>query len=161
MRKGLIICGFIVVFYLLEFFIYNIFGRDFTPSLLLLLVMFFNLYLGIRYSLFTAVAAGFLEDSFSPHLFGINLFSFVACAYMTTFLKSIVYHMGSNFSRLILISLVCLIYVVVSFVLYAMFMKVNLREALLYVLLPQVLITLLVANPVFALLKKCVLKLSV
>ena len=161
MRKGLIICGFVVVFFLLEFFIYNILGRDFTPNLLLLLVMFFNLYLGIRYSLFTAVAAGFLKDSFSPHVFGINLFAFVLCAYMTTVLKNTVYHMGSSFSRLILISLVCFIYMIVNFILYTMFMPVDFRDALLYVLLPQVLITLLVANPVFGLLKKCVLKLSV
>lgn len=161
MRKSLIICGFIVVFYLGEFFLFNILGRDFTPSLLLLLVMFINLYLGIRYSLFTAVAAGFLKDSFSPHLFGINLFSFVVCAYMTTLLKSIVYHMGSNFSRLILIMLVCLIYVSVNFFLYALFMPVNFKDAFIFILLPQLLITLLVANPVFDLLKKCVLKLSV
>ncbi|MBU1997618.1 MAG: rod shape-determining protein MreD, partial [Candidatus Omnitrophica bacterium] len=101
MKKALIIIVLTFLCFLLEFLIFNIVGRWFMPNLLLLLVIFFNLYLGIRYSIFTAVCAGLLKDSFCASVFGINLVSYVVCAYMVTFLKRYIYHAGSKSSRLL------------------------------------------------------------
>ena len=87
MRKIAMITFFIFLFFLTEFFVYNMFNRWLMPNLSLLLVVFFTLYLGIRYGLFTAVLAGILEDSFGISMFGVNLFSFVVCAYLPFFYK--------------------------------------------------------------------------
>ncbi len=57
------------------------------PNLLLLAVIYFNLAFGIRYSIFAAVVAGLFRDSFGAGIFGLNIFAFVVCAYLTTGLK--------------------------------------------------------------------------
>lgn len=161
MKKAFIIIALTSIFFLLEFFIFNIVGRWFLPSLLLLLVIFFNLYLGIRYSIFTAVCAGIMKDSFCASAFGINLVSFVVCAYMVTFLKRYIYHSGSKGSRLLLVFCIVLINFVVNYVLLIKFGTVDLFESVKYVLFPEITTTLIVATTVFHYLKKCVLRLSV
>ncbi len=161
MKKAFIIIVLTFLFFILEFLIFNIAGRWFMPNLLLLLVIFFNLYLGIRYSIFTAVCAGILKDSFCASAFGVNLVSFVVCAYMVTFLKRYIYHSGSKGSRLLLVFCIVLINVIVNYVLLIKFGTVNLFESVKYVLVPETITTLIVATTVFSYLKKCVLRLSV
>lgn len=161
MRRTLIIIVFVFLFFLIEFFLFNVIGRFSKPNLLLLLVIFFNLCWGIRYSLLTAVFAGILKDSFTIGFFGINLFSFVLCAYATTLLKRYVYHMGFHSSRLFLIFLIIVFDIMIHACLHMMFVEVHLIQVLRYVLIPEVLTTFIVATFTFQQLKKCVLRLSV
>ncbi|HBG61065.1 MAG: rod shape-determining protein MreD [Omnitrophica WOR_2 bacterium GWF2_38_59] len=161
MKKTFIIIVLVLLCFLLEFLIFNIGGRWFMPNLLLLLVIFFNLYLGIRYSIFTAVCAGFMKDSFCASVFGINLVSFVICAYMVTILKRYIYHAGSKASRMLLVFCIVLINLIVNYVLLIKFSKVNFFEAVKYLLLPELTTTLIVSTAVFHNLKKCVSRLSV
>ena len=158
MRRTWVISVFVLVFFLIEFFLFNLSGRWFLPNLLLLLIMFVNLYFGVRYSIFAAFLAGFFKDSFSTQLPGFYLLPFLLCAYVTTLLKNWVYHMGSQFSRLILIMLVSITHVFASFMIYAIYSDVSLGDVMKYVFVPQVGTTLLTAQLTFKFLKICVSK---
>ena len=118
MGKVAVITFFVVVAFVIEFLLFHLFGRWATPDLELLLVMFFNMYFGIRYGLVTAVLAGTIRDSFSIGTLGVNVCSFIVAAYMTTILKQYIYHMGSRLSRYILIFLIIIINAVVHYYLY-------------------------------------------
>jgi rod shape-determining protein MreD len=85
---------------LAEFCLFNLFGRWGDPNVLLLVVIFFNLYSGIRYSLWAALWAGVLKDCFSTMPFGTNVFAYVACAYLSTLIRRYSYERGSDLSKL-------------------------------------------------------------
>ena len=160
MSRAAVITFCVVVAFLIEFLLFHLMGRWATPDLELLLVMFFNMYFGIRYGLLTAVLAGILRDSFSTGILGINVCSFIVAAYMTTILKQYIYHMGSRLSRYILIFIIIAINAVVHYYLYRMLVgPLYPGQVFRFVFLPQALLTLLVAPFVFEQLKKCVSKL--
>ncbi len=161
MRKILFITIFAFLFFIIEFIVFNMIGRWAMPNLLILIVIFVNLSFGIRYGLFTAVLAGVIKDSFSTSFFGINVFSFVVCAYMTTILKRYFYDKHSRSSRLLLVFSICLINVLVHFVLYTMFGVVDIIQTFQYILIPEIFTTLIVTAYTFRQLKKCVLRLFV
>ncbi len=160
MGKVFVITFFVVVAFILEFFLFHLVGRWATPDLELLLVMFFNMYFGIRYGLLTAVLAGFLRDSFSTGILGINICSFVVAAYMTTVLKQYIYHMGSRLSRYILIFIIIAINATVHYYLYRILVgELNPGQVFQHIFFPSAVVTLLVAPFVFEQLKRCVSKL--
>lgn len=160
MRKIIVITFFMIAGFLTEFLLFNDLAPWLIPNLLLLLVMFFDLYFGIRYGLYTAVLAGLIKDSFSSNVFGIHLSSFVVCAYMTTILKRYIYHMGSRLSRYILIFLIAALNGVIYYCLYRMFGgTIPWDQVARYILLPQVVLTLIAAPWVFRGLKQCVSRL--
>ena len=159
MRKAILIAVFVFLFFLIEYFLFNMAGRWFMPNLLLLVVIYFNLAFGIRYSLFAAILAGILKDSFSTNLFGLNIFTFVLCAYMTTFLKRYLHYVASRQSRLLLVFFITTIHVMIQLCLHVMYEKVDLVQIFKYVFIPEIITTLIVTSFIFAQLKKCVLKL--
>lgn len=160
MGKIVVITFFVVVVFIIELVLFSLMGRWATPNLALLLVMFFNLYFGIRYGLWTAVCAGFLRDSFGTGVVGINVCSFVIAAYMTTILKQYIYHMGSRLSRHILIFLIITINVIVHYYLYRILAgALYPGQVFQFVFLPEAVLTLFVAPFVFEQLKKCVSRL--
>ena len=161
MRKLLFITIFVFVFFIIEFIIFNMIGRWAMPNLLILIVIFINLSFGIRYGLFTAVLAGAIKDSFSTSFFGINVFSFVVCAYMTIILKRYFYDKHSRSSRLLLVFSICLINVLMHFFLHSMFGVIDIVQAFQYILIPEIFTTLIVTAYTFRQLKKCVLRLFV
>jgi len=161
MRRIAIILLLILIFFFSEFLLFNFFGHWFMPNLLLLLIIFFNLFLGIRYSLLVAVLAGILQDSMSTGFFGVNILSFIICAYMTTLIDKFLYIKGSRVSRLLLIFIVLILNVSCHYIFYSMFNPINILSVLRFVLLPELITTLIVANLVIKQLKKCVLKFSV
>lgn len=154
MLRILFIAFLSVLFYLIEFFLFNLFGRWFTPDLLLILVIFLNLYWGIRYSLLGAVFAGFIQDSFSIDPFGTNIFTLIICVFLTTLIKRYLYQIGSISSRVFMVFLVSILNVLIHVLLNAMSGIVDLRDLIIYVLLPQVLTTTIVANYVFSRLRR-------
>ena len=161
MRKVLFIIVSIIFLFVIEFILYQLFGRHLKLNLLLIFVIFVNLCFGIRYSLLTAFLAGFLKDSFSLHVFGMNIVSFVLCAYLTTVIKKYVYHMGSRSVRVIIVFTMCLVNFMVHYLIVSMFGSVNFLESISRVLLPELIPTVLLTTYVIQELRRCVLKLSV
>jgi len=137
----------------LEFLLYNFWGQWGKPELLILVVIFFNLYLGIRFSIIAAVFCGIFKDASGAAPFGTYILVYIAGAYVTTFVRRYLYQPGSRFSR----SLVAFFVVVGCFIVQAILSNMNhevhLRELLLYLLVPQLLTTMIAATYVFAQLK--------
>lgn len=159
MIRILTIIFFVLLFFFIEFLLFNLAGPDFMPDMLLLLVIFFNLSLGIRYSIFTAILAGILRDAFSAGVFGIHLCAFIVGAYLTTFLKRYIYHRGSQFSLLILVFAVTLADIAIHAALRGLTGEMNWADMARRVILPQIFWTLVSAVYTFHFLKRCVLKL--
>jgi len=151
----------VYVCFIFETTLSTLFGRWFAPNLLLLLVIFFNLFRGIRYSIITALFAGMLKDSYSAGPFGLHVFSLVTIAYLTTIIKGFVYQPGSMPSRVLLVCVMSFINVVVMTVMNLMLSSVDLGDVFRYVLVPEVLTTTIATGYVFRWFKKCALRLSV
>ncbi len=137
------------VLFMMEFVLYGIFGAWGKPELLVLLFVFFNLYLGIRFSIIAAVAAGLLRDAFSTSPVGTYLFIYVLAAYWTTIVSKYLYQPGSRFSRALVAFFVVLFCFVLEVFLHLREHEVRLVESLTYVLLPQLIMTMLAATFVF------------
>jgi rod shape-determining protein MreD len=161
MRRVLIISFLTFFFFLLEFIIFHLIGGWAKPQLLILLVIFFNLYLGIRYGLYAAVLAGVITDSFTTNVFGLNVVAFIICAYMTTLLRKYIYYRGSRMSRLILVFFICLVDFTVRLILHAMLGVIDVAGAIVVILLPALAMTLLCTSTVFHQLRLCVSRLFV
>ncbi|MFA5060353.1 MAG: rod shape-determining protein MreD [Candidatus Omnitrophota bacterium] len=160
-RKIFIIAAISIVFFVAESILFYFFRSWVKPNLLILLVIFFNMHQGIRYALVAAVCAGVLKDSFSGSLFGLYLFSFVACAYLMVALKKYLFGMEFKFSTTLMTSVMIIVNAVMVFLLQSSYYTVDAREALIYIVLPEVIITLLIFSFIFEKLKKCALKFSV
>ena len=161
MRKILLVPFCVAAFFIIEFLLYNLAGRWFSPNLLLLAIIYFNLAFGIRYSIYTAVCAGLLNDSFSVGIFGLNIFSFIISAYMTTLLKRYLHYVASRRSRLLLVFFVAAVNFLVQLAVQAVFADVQVLTAARSVFLPEILITLLATSFIFRILQKCVSRLFV
>src|SRR5277367_2694045 len=90
----------------LEFVLYNFWGQWGKPELLVLVVIFFNLYLGIRFSIIAAVFCGIFKDAAGVAPFGTYVLVYVAGAYFTTLVRRYLYQPGSRFSRAVVAFLV-------------------------------------------------------
>jgi rod shape-determining protein MreD len=161
MKKVIFIVFMCFVLSTIEFIIYNLVGRWFLPDFLFLFVIFINLFLGIRFSLVTAFAAGIMKDSLSTAFFGINVFSYVLSVFLMTLLKRYIYRRGSRALRLFLVLVMVTINFLILWMLNFMFFQANLVQAFEYVLMPQLMATLVVALQTFDCFKQCASKLSV
>lgn len=161
MIKIFLISLFTFLFFTLEFIWFNTIGPWMAPNFLLLVVIFFTLSLGIRYGIFTGILAGLLKDSFSIGYFGLNIFSFIFCAYMTVILRrAIYYHTNIGLGRLALTFIILLWNGVINISLRFIFSNIHLGEAFEFILFPEIASTLIVSVFVYDQLKACVLKLS-
>ena len=156
----LMIVGGVFICFVLESVFSAVFGRWFSPNLLLLLVIFINLFRGIRYSIFTAVLAGIFKDSYSLGPFGLSIFSLVVCAYLTTVIKMYIYQPGSMPSRVLLVFVMTVIYVGIMAALAIMSTAVNLGDIFLYVFIPEVVATTMMTGSAFRRFRQCALSLS-
>lgn len=161
LRKILVIAAICAICFIIEALLHQILGRWFKPNLLLIAVVFFNLYWGTRYSLAAAMVGGLLKDGFSAIFFGFNIFSLIACGYLTTFVKMYVYHVGSKSDRVLMVFLVVVLNAIIQYLLKVMLSSVSFPQAFLYVFLPEILTTTIVAGYTFDRLKACVLRLFV
>jgi len=135
---------------LIEFTLFNLFGRWGDPDLLLLIVIFFNLYSGIRFSLWAAVWAGLMMDCFSTMPFGTSIFVYVACAYISMAVRKYCYERGSNLSRLWMVVCVVTAHTLIMGLLHKMiFEEISWLEVVKTILVPQLIITGAVAIFVF------------
>jgi rod shape-determining protein MreD len=135
---------------LLQFILFNLFGRWGDPHLLLLVVIFFNLYSGIRFSLWAAVWAGILMDCFSTMPFGASTFVYVACAYVSLGVRKYCYERGSDLSRLWMVLCVVTAHTLIMGLLHQMtYEDVRWFDVWRSIWLPEVLTTGFVAIVVF------------
>ena len=140
----------------LEFVLYNFWGPWGKPELLILVVIFFNLYLGIRFGIIAAVFCGIFKDALGVGPFGAYILVYIAGTYITTLVRRYLYQPGSRFSR----AMVAFFAVTGCFIIQAILFNMN-HEAetqnfaslLLYILIPQLVTTMIAATFVFAQLK--------
>ncbi len=137
------------LFFLLEFVLYDTLGVWGKPELLLLLVVFWGLYGGIRYSIAAAVFSGLLKDIFSILPFGTYLFVLLAAAYLTTLVRRNLYQPGSPFSRWVVAFFVFIGSFGIEFILYGMRHEARLSEVFLNIFLPALVATMVVVTFVF------------
>ena len=159
MRKIIAILFLSTCLFSIEFFIYNYVSPWLMPNLLLLFIVFVNLWLGIRYSIFAAIFAGLLKDSFSTDFLGFHMFTFVVCAYTATMIYQYYYQKGSIFYRWVLVGSIVCINFILQFFLHLSTSGIG--ASFIQVLIPELLLTLLVTEFVFASLRICASKLFV
>ena len=139
--------------FVLEFVLYNFWGQWGKPELLILVVIFFNLYLGIRFSIIAAVFCGIFKDASGIAPFGTYVLVYIAGSYLTTFVRRYLYQQGSRFSRILVAFFVVVGCFLVQTALLNMNHEVRWTEQLVYLLVPQLLTTMIAATFVFAQLK--------
>ena len=153
MKRVLFIGVLAYVFFLAEFLLFNCFGPWGRPHFLIILVVFFDLYLGIRYSLWAAVAAGVFKDAYSLELLGTHILAYMACAYVTIFIRRNFYQPGSWGSRRLAVALCVVVYSVVLLLVHAISGEPQVGKKFFQILLPEVALTALAARWVFEQLK--------
>ncbi len=153
MKRIIVIVGLTYLFFLLEFLMFNAFGSWGKPNLLVVLIVFLNLYLGIRYGLMAAFAAGVLKDAFSTQVFGIHIFLFMSCAFLATILRRNFYRPGSRLSRLVVTGGVVVFFIFNQSLFFAMNSDMEWSGVLGNVFFPELTATMLCATFVFTRLK--------
>jgi rod shape-determining protein MreD len=149
MKRILIITLICYLLFAAEFVLYNSFGAWGKPELLILAIVFFNLYLGIRFGIIAALICGLLKDSISIEPFGTYLFVYTAGAYATTFARQYLYQPGSRFSRAMVAFFAVASCFIVQSAVTLMNHEVRFNEVLVYLLIPQLITTMVAATFVF------------
>lgn len=132
-----------------EFILYNMFGAWGKPELVLLVIVFCGLYWGIRHSLAAAIIGGALKDAFGVQPFGTYLFVFIVAAFLTTLIRRNFYQPGSRFSRAAVAAFVLVGVFILELILRYRLYEVRLDEAIAYVFVPQLLVTMVAATFIF------------
>ena len=160
MQKVFFVFIFSIACLVLQLLCLKIFGEGFVPNFVLIAVIFFNLFRGLRYSLGAAFFGGFLLDSFGGNIWGINTFSFVLCAFLIRTLKMYIYQPGVAQSRILIVFIITLTNGFLQYV-ASLMMGVDLPfvQALGRVILPEAILTTIVADVTLERLKQCALKL--
>ncbi len=159
MRNVLFVIGLVLGVFILQFFLVNTIGRQWTPNFLLLLIVFITLVLGIRLGLTAALIGGFLLDSYSADQFGLNILAMILCSYLVVVIHRYLFHSGSRQAILFLTFLILVFDVLWKFFLHALVGYVDVKETFLYVFLPEVILTLLFASTFYRGLRQCVSRL--
>ncbi len=145
---------------LLQLIFLQVLGTLFVPNFVLIAVVFFNLYRGLNYSLGAAFLGGFFLDSYGVYPPGINTFSLVLCAFLTGTLKKLIYQPGIPESRVLMVFLAAGANSLLQYSVNSLAaVDIDLGEALTRGILPEIVLTSLVASATFERLKQCALKL--
>ena len=153
MKRILVIALVCYLAFALEFLLYNFWGQWGKPELLNLVVIFFNLYLGIRFSIIAAIFCGIFKDASGVAPFGTYILVYIAASYLTTIVRRYLYEPGSRFSRAVVTFFVVIGCFIVQAILSNMNHEVHFGNLLIYILVPQLLTTMIAATYVFAQLK--------
>ncbi len=160
MKRYVAICVFVYLAFLIEFVLYNAFGSWGKPELMVLVVVFCNLYWGIRHSLWAAFAAGSLKGAFDIEPAFTYVFVFMCAAFLSLFFRRYLYQPGSRFSRVVVSFFVLVSIFIIELLLHARSMTVRFWEAALYILIPSLVLTMAVATFVFGRLRDVILRLK-
>ena len=159
MQKTLFVITFSLLCLIPQILCLKIFGPGFVPNFVLVAVIFFNLYRGMRISLGAAFVGGFLLDSFGGGTMGINTFTLVSCAFLTGTLKMYVYQPGVAESRVLMVFVIVLVNSFLQyFILFLAGVDLHFTEAFTRAILPEAILTILIANVTLERLKDCALR---
>lgn len=156
MKQFIAITILMYVAFLIEFVLYNTFGVWGKPELMVLAVVFCSLYWGIRHSIWAAFVSGMLKDAFSIEPFGTYLFVYIVAAYLTTLVRNNLYQPGSRFSRIVVTFIVLVGIFTLEAFLHMRFYEVRLWEAVCFVFVPRIVLTMAVATFAFGYLRELV-----
>jgi len=159
-KKSLLTVFLVVACFSAEKILAQLFGVWFKADFLIILIVFFNLSRGTRASLGVAFLAGFLRDCFATKMFGMSIFNYVACAYMTTLLKMYIYHIGSAAAHVLIVFLITIFSVCLQFVFTLTVSAVTFAGMFRHVLLPEVLATTILTPYTITKIRRCVSRLS-
>jgi rod shape-determining protein MreD len=135
---------------LLEFCLFNLLGRWGAVHVGLLVVIFFNLYSGIRFSLWAALWVGVFYDCFSTMPFGTYIFVYIVSAYSSTFIRRYAYERGSDFSKWLMVAMVVTVFTLVMGLLRQMvYETIAWQDVWMSVWLPELCATLVMTLFVF------------
>ncbi len=158
MKKILIVWAAMWLFFLLECLLFHLAGSWMKPNFLLLGVIYFSLFNGVRYGLLAALIAGVLRDSFGVYLFGSHLLVFVICAFLCVFLRRLLFQVRGHLLLAALTLMMSVIYFVLMYIIFSIQYPIELWDALLSVIFPEVFTTILVSAITYQHLRQCVLK---
>lgn len=154
MRQVLTIIAVIYIFFLLEIALYNNFGAWGKPELLILAVVFFTLYLGIRLGIVAALVAGILREGVAIVPLGTYLLVYLSVAYAITYVRRFLYQPGSRFSRIVMAFFATLTAFLVQAIVSSTRRDYVLIELLTDVLSVQLITTCIAATFIFTYLKQ-------
>src|ERR1019366_1647137 len=106
MKRVAVIALISYLAFALEFLLYNFWGQWGKPELLILVVVFFNLYLGVRFGIIAAIFCGLFKDASGVAPFGTYVLVYIAGSYVTVLVRRYLYQPGSRFSRALIAFLV-------------------------------------------------------
>lgn len=136
----------------------NVFGQWVKPNLLILFIVFVNLYFGVRQGLFAAVVAGLLKDSFAVGIFGAHIFAFMLSSYLVILIKKYVFHIEALLLKLALAFTLSLLNVLILYFIQVLFTEINFRDVLWVIAVPEVVLTTAVGPYCLKSFKQCALK---
>lgn len=148
-KRLLLITALVYVLFLLEILLHDILGLWAKPQLLVLLVVFWGLYSGIRYSIFAALLCGLIKDSVSISTFGTYLFLYISAAYLTTFVRRNLYQPGSRFSRAVVAFFVLLGVFVLQAMIYLMNHDIAWQDLFMNIFIPELVSSMIVVTFLF------------
>lgn len=154
-----IFIGCIILFYA-EAVIANALGNWLKPNFLIIFIIVVNLTFGVRYGLWAAVVAGLLKDSFGAGLFGSHILSFVLSSYLLVFIKHYIMHLEALYFKIVLVFLITLLNVMILYCIQVIFVQVDFKDAVWFIVIPQLVATTAVGPYCLDGFKKCVLELS-
>ncbi|MFZ5800683.1 MAG: rod shape-determining protein MreD [Candidatus Omnitrophota bacterium] len=129
------------------------------PDFFLAAVIFLSFYCRFYESLFIALLAGSLQDSFSAGIFGASALAYTVCVILLDVYKRYIYREDLYLKEILVVAL-SLVAGWVNFFLYLSRLPLPWVTAVFRVILPQSLYTALVAPGLFWIMRKCALKYS-
>lgn len=158
--RNLIIAIFIFISAIIQFTIlYTISFFNIRPDILLILVVFLNLYLPFKKGLVIGGICGVLKDIFSSGVFGLNLLSFVICIFIIKGIKKYLYKEDHSM-RILIIFLISLINSTIYCIFKTAFFGLTFAYPFALIIFFESVYTALISPVIFIPFRKCVLKLS-
>ncbi|MBM3252280.1 MAG: rod shape-determining protein MreD [Candidatus Omnitrophica bacterium] len=131
-----------------------------TPNLLLISVVFFNLYFKQKNALLFTGFCGAIKDVFSIIRFGTNVVSFTICGFTVNKIKTSIDH-DDRIYQVLIVFLISLLNSFIFYLLNLFSMNPPFFKSLFFIMLPEALYTAIISPIIFQLLKLCALKYSV
>lgn len=126
-----------------EFFSWNAFSLTMKPDILLIALVFIQLYAGIRYGLYAAVLAGLIRDCMVVSFFGEHVAAYMVAMYAAAWLQQNYYEKGSNVWRMILVLAAYASYACVLLLSGTITTHVSVWTIISAVMIPELILTVL------------------
>lgn len=154
MKRALFVIGMAYLAFVLEVVLFRHLGVWGKPEFLVLVIVFFTLYLGIRYGMLAAFVAGILREGVGLSPLGMYIFIYIVTACLISLLRRFFFQPGSRFARIVMAFFGTCIAFMIQAALEYMSHDYHLDEVFFDVFVPQLIVTTVAATIVFTTLKK-------